>query len=130
MLVISSCWSNAVEKMTHDTLEVYSEQKLKARDSQRIVDLNIIKRGILEYFIEYELYPESLEDEKFLELLYEEFPVDIIDWEEKNGCTFWYQYEPDNENMNYRLSACFEFYTDKAKDDWGIYDNRFEHYGY
>lgn len=130
VLIISSCGSNAVEQITEGAVEVYSEQQLKARDSQRIVDLNIIQRGILEYFMEYETYPESLEDEKFLEFLDGNIPVDIIDGEEKNGCTFGYQYEPDNENMNYRLSTCFEFYADKAQDDWGIYDDRFEHYGY
>ncbi len=130
IFALYSCGSNATEEVVRWSAEVYSEQNLKARDSQRILDITIISSAIYSYFSEYEEYPLSLSDEKFTKLLDGELPVDVIEGETKDECVFGYTYEPDNENFNFRLSTCFEFYQDKAQNDGGIYGNKFEKFAF
>jgi len=61
-------------------------------------------------------------------------PKDINDGETINECIFGYTYEVFNDeygitNQKYILSSCLEFednITKFAKNDNGIYDNKFE----
>jgi hypothetical protein len=64
-------------------------------------------------------------------------PLDEKDWEIINWCKIWYKYEVfDIKNEKWKIiknwwfifSNCMESksYLEKAKNDWGIYDNKFE----
>lgn len=112
---------------------IYEEQSEKARDTTRIVDMMSIKSSIEQFYQDNYEYPSTLNDEKLSIYLYMWIPTDPKNGETVNWCTFWYKYEVLNKEWLaknwYRLSTCLENKSNietKAKNDWGIYDNKYE----
>lgn len=85
------------------------------------MDLNILEVMAFSYFAENDKYPEKIED---LEN-YWKIPKDpTLDWKIVDGCEFGYKYELEGEK--YRFSTCLENDLEQAKNDWWIYENKYE----
>lgn len=104
------------------------EQETKTRDLKRVSKILSVRD---------ELH-QNYTDNWFLNSL-DYLPLDKKDWEIINWCKIWYIYEVfdiKNEkweiirNWWFNYSNCMEskWYIDKAKNDWWIYEKRFELY--
>lgn len=69
---------------------VYDEEIKKSRDSNRIMDLDAINTGIFQYYMDKTQYPNKISE--LTPYLYHSLPVDLLDWEVINDCTFDYTY--------------------------------------
>ena len=124
------------EKMEEIMMEtdIYSSQIKIARDSSRITDLNALRAWIEQVYQETWSYPSYDEFRDRLSIYIYSIPKDSLDWEVINWCEFWYKYVvwTDNnwiKNQIFRLSTCFEDewnIKSRAKNDWWIYDNKYE----
>ena len=109
------------------SLSSCASQEEKKRDVSRIATLQSIAANLETYYMDNIEYPKNLDNISSYK--------DPKEWETINGCTFWYKYEVLKskdwiENGAFRLSTCLESASnqEKAKNDWGIYDDKFEVY--
>jgi type II secretion system protein G len=78
----------------------------KARDTKRKTDITTVRKGLEEYFVNNNVYPNALTD-----LQTGSAPIiKTIPTDPKNGnpSYYAYTYTPANTNTTYTLSACLE----------------------
>ncbi|HSX02035.1 MAG TPA: prepilin-type N-terminal cleavage/methylation domain-containing protein [Candidatus Saccharimonadia bacterium] len=92
----------------------------KARDTQRKTDLRAIQKGLEEYFVSNNVYPNALTD-----LTGGNPPImKAIPTDPNHNSTTPYTYTPANTNSTYTLNACLENANDtgtgvKAASNYG-----------
>jgi general secretion pathway protein G len=76
----------------------------KARDTKRKTDITTVRKGLEEYFVNNNVYPNALSD-----LTTGSAPiVKTLPTDPKNTGAFVYTYTPANTNTTYTISACLE----------------------
>ncbi|HSX02905.1 MAG TPA: prepilin-type N-terminal cleavage/methylation domain-containing protein [Candidatus Saccharimonadia bacterium] len=76
----------------------------KARDTQRKTDLKAIQKGLEEYFVSNNVYPNALSD-----LTASNPPIlKTVPTDPKNSGEYVYTYTPANTNSTYTLHGCLE----------------------
>ncbi len=76
----------------------------KARDTKRKTDITTLRKGLEEYFVNNNVYPNALSD-----LTVGSAPiVKTIPTDPKNSGNFVYTYTPAASNTTYTLNACLE----------------------
>jgi len=84
----------------------------KARDTQRKTDLRAIQKGLEEYFVSNNVYPNQLSD-----LTTGTTPImKAIPTDPKNASPNTYDYTPANTNTTYTLNSCLENAGDNGTD--------------
>ena len=76
----------------------------KARDTKRKTDITSVRKGLEEYFVNNNVYPNALTD-----LTTGSAPiVKVLPADPKNTGAYVYTYTPANTNSTYTLTACLE----------------------
>jgi general secretion pathway protein G len=76
----------------------------KARDTKRKTDITTVRKGLEEYFVNNNVYPNALSD-----LTTGSAPiVKTLPTDPKNSGGYVYTYTPANSNTTYTLGACLE----------------------
>jgi type II secretory pathway pseudopilin PulG len=76
----------------------------KARDTKRKTDITTVRKGLEEYFVNNNSYPDALND-----LTQGSAPIiKTLPTDPKNTGAYVYTYAPDGGNTTYTLSACLE----------------------
>jgi type II secretion system protein G len=76
----------------------------KARDTKRKTDITTVRKGLEEYFVNNNVYPNALSD-----LTTGSAPiVKVLPVDPKNTGAFVYTYAAANTNSTYTLEACLE----------------------
>ena len=84
----------------------------KARDTQRKTDLRAIQKGLEEYFVSNNVYPNQMTD-----LTAGTTPImKTLPSDPKNTGAFVYSYTPANSNTTYTLTGCLENAGDNGTD--------------
>ncbi len=98
---------------TDDSSTTINQAEESVRDSQRSTDLNTIQKGLEEYFVDNNQYPDTLS-----ELTIGDTPImDSIPTDPLNSGPYVYIYTPANSNTTYTLDACLENSQDAASID-------------
>lgn len=85
----------------------------KARDTQRKTDLRTVQKGLEEYFVSNNIYPDALVD------LQAGTPpiIKTVPTDPKNSGVFVYTYTPDpSTHATYTLKACLENGSDNGQN--------------
>ena len=82
----------------------------KARDTKRKTDITTVRKGLEEYFVNNNVYPNALTD-----LTTGSAPiVKVLPADPKNTGAYVYTYTPANTNSTYTLTACLENDADNS----------------
>jgi type II secretion system protein G len=85
----------------------------KARDTKRKTDITTIRKGLEEYFVDNNVYPNALTDlQAGSAPIMKTIPSDP----KSGGAPYVYTYTPANSNTTYTLSACLENDQDNSTD--------------
>lgn len=88
----------------------------KARDTKRKTDITTIRKGLEEYFVDNNVYPDS-SGAGLSALTVGSAPImKTIPTDPKNTGSYVYTYVSANSNTTYTLSACLENDQDNSTD--------------
>lgn len=110
---------NIIRWMTNNYNNKYEDTTSKTRDLDRIQNITKLSIAIEMFFQENWEYPSNIKElkEYYVPYHWDTFPIDSMNWEKNEECSYWYEYKVFNTNywINqwYAILTCLE-----NKKDW------------